>query len=72
MPEDKALQAGIVDARNTALESTTDLLVTVEPLSDTLGDRLTVCPSAGLEFLPREKAKAKLERLVEAAKAAAA
>ncbi|MDQ3783614.1 MAG: hypothetical protein M3360_01800 [Actinomycetota bacterium] len=71
MPKDKVLQAGIVDARNTALEPTADLLASIEPLFNTLGDRLSVGPSAGLEFLPREKAKAKLERLVEAAKAVA-
>jgi len=72
MPKDKALQAGIIDARNTALEPTAGLVATIEPLVDALGDRLSVCPSAGLEFLPREKAKAKLERLAEAAKAVAA
>lgn len=71
LPGDKALQAGIIDARNTALESTAALRAIMEPLSETLGDRLTVGPSSGLEFLPREKAKAKLERLVEAATAVA-
>ncbi|MBA3350293.1 MAG: hypothetical protein H0T12_07025 [Actinobacteria bacterium] len=69
VPEDKALQAGIVDARNTGLEATEDLVAAIEPLAEALGDRLTVGPSAGLEFLPREKAKAKLERLVGAATA---
>lgn len=68
IPDDKALQAGIIDARNTALEPVPVLQATIEPLRDKLGERLTVAPSAGLEFLPREKAKAKLERLVEAAK----
>jgi len=71
LPPDKSLQAGIVDARNTALETTAALKATIEPLSESLGDRLSLGPSAGLEFLPREKAKAKLERLVEAAKAVA-
>ena len=71
LPPDKSLQAGIVDARNTALESTAALQATIEPLSESLRDRLSLGPSAGLEFLPREKAKAKLGRLVEAAKAVA-
>ena len=69
LPVEKKLQAGIVDARNTMLESTDDLARRIEELSSLAGpDCLRVSPSAGLEFLPREKARAKLERLAEAAR----
>ncbi len=69
LPADKKLQAGIADARNTSLESFEQLRERIEDLGRVLDDggRLTVSPSAGLEFLPREKARAKLERLSEAA-----
>jgi 5-methyltetrahydropteroyltriglutamate--homocysteine methyltransferase len=63
------LQAGIVDARNTMLESRADLERVIGELADAVGtDALRVSPSAGLEFLPREKARAKLHRLCEASK----
>lgn len=68
LPAEKKLQAGIVDARNTKLEDAGELAATITRLVDELGsERLRVAPSAGLEFLPREKARAKLERLAEAA-----
>lgn len=67
-PQDKGIQAGIVDARNTKLEERDELVAWIEDLATQLGtERLTVSPSAGLEFLPREKANAKLVRLAEAA-----
>jgi len=68
LPEDKKLQAGIIDARNTKLEDAGELQATIEELAGEVGaDRLSVSPSSGLEFLPREKARAKLHRLCEAA-----
>jgi 5-methyltetrahydropteroyltriglutamate--homocysteine methyltransferase len=67
-PPDKTLQAGIVDARNTKLEDIGALSATIDDLVESVGsDRLLVSPSCGLEFLPREKARAKLHRLCEAA-----
>ena len=69
LPEGKKLQAGIVDARNTMLEPVDVLAQTIDELGSAVGpENLRVSPSAGLEFLPREKARAKLERLSEAAK----
>ena len=69
LPQDKKLQAGVVDGRNTKLEDVTELQQKLEQLADRVGaERLTVAPSSGLEFLPREKAGAKLERLCEAAR----
>jgi 5-methyltetrahydropteroyltriglutamate--homocysteine methyltransferase len=67
-PTDAAIQAGVVDARNTMLEGLDELTKQIAELADHLGDeRLRVSPSAGLEFLPREKARSKLVRLAEAA-----
>ena len=68
-PPEKFIQAGIVDARNTKLESTDELVREIEELASIVGPNcLRVSPSAGLEFLPREKARAKLGRLAEAAR----
>jgi 5-methyltetrahydropteroyltriglutamate--homocysteine methyltransferase len=67
-PEEKKIQAGIVDGRNTMLEDGTELTGTIERLVEQVGaERLSVAPSAGLEFLPREKARAKLHRLADVA-----
>lgn len=69
MPAGVRLQAGVVDARNTMLEDVDELVRTISELADAVGpDNLWVSPSCGLEFLPREKARAKLQRLVEAAR----
>jgi 5-methyltetrahydropteroyltriglutamate--homocysteine methyltransferase len=68
VPSERTIQAGVVDARNTRLELEPELRRDIEALAERLGaDRLRVAPSAGLEFLPREKARAKLARLCEAA-----
>ena len=69
LPSEKKVQAGIVDARNTRLEAEEDLERLIIELGEIAGaECLSVSPSAGLEFLPREKARAKLERLGKAAK----
>ena len=68
LPPEKKLQAGILDARNTKLEGPGQLEGTINQLvAEVSRDRLRLSPSAGLEFLPREKARAKLERLGEIA-----
>lgn len=68
-PSGTKVQVGVVDARNTKLEDTDELVRTLEALAGAVGEsRLLAAPSAGLEFLPREKARAKLHRLAEAAK----
>ena len=69
LPSEKKLQAGIVDARNTKLEDEDGLVREIEELAGIVGEScLRVSPSAGLEFLPREKARAKLQRLAAAAR----
>lgn len=66
---DRRVQAGVVDARNTKLEPLDELLPRLERLAGITGtDTLRLAPSAGLEYLPREKARAKLHRLAEAAR----
>ena len=58
---------GCLDARNTKLESITELHALFDVIGRALPlDRLTVNPNCGLEFLPYEQAAAKLRRLVEA------
>ncbi|HEX2050954.1 MAG TPA: methylcobamide--CoM methyltransferase [Actinomycetota bacterium] len=68
VPDGIRLQAGIVDARNTRLEDAGVLARRIDELAHHVGaDRLYVAPSASLEFLPREKAAAKLALLCDAA-----
>ena len=63
----KELALGCLDARNTKLESPSELHRLFKTVSRRLpADRFYVNPNAGLEFLPHPQAKAKLERLVEA------
>jgi 5-methyltetrahydropteroyltriglutamate--homocysteine methyltransferase len=68
-PSGTKVQAGVVDARNTRLETEDHLLRVIDELTSKVGSaELRVSPSAGLEYLPREKARAKLNRLCEAAR----
>jgi 5-methyltetrahydropteroyltriglutamate--homocysteine methyltransferase len=69
IPPEKKLQAGLVDARNTKLEPEEALIKEITELAELVGARrLRVSPSSGLEYLPREKARAKLSRLSDATK----
>ncbi len=71
LPDGKIVQAGLVDARNTKLEDEDELARDIGDLAERFGaDRLRVAPSSGLEFLPREKARAKLAHLARAARRA--
>jgi len=71
LPDGKKVQVGLVDARNTKLEDLGELAHDIGSLAETFGaDRVRVAPSSGLEFLPREKARAKLARLAQAAQRA--
>lgn len=65
-PFTKKLGLGIVDARNTRLESPDDIAGKIRALGSGIDpDRIHVSPSAGLEFLPREVAQEKLRRLAK-------
>ncbi len=66
----KQLALGCVDARNTKLESVTELHALFNVVSKRIPlDRIYVNPSCGLEFLPYEQAVQKLSRMVEAVQA---
>ena len=70
-PTDKMLGCGIVDARNTRLESVEEIVSAIERVSKSVSlDRLYINPSCGLDFLPRQNARQKLARLVEGTRAA--
>lgn len=67
----RELQAGLLDARNTRVESVDELVKAARRLTEFVSpDRLMISPSAGLEFLPRGVARRKLAALVEGTKAA--
>ncbi|MBI2861426.1 MAG: methylcobamide--CoM methyltransferase [Chloroflexi bacterium] len=70
-PKDRELGFGILDARNVKLEDVDYLVDNIKRASAHVSpERLHVHPAAGLEFLPREWAYAKLERIVEGVKRA--
>jgi 5-methyltetrahydropteroyltriglutamate--homocysteine methyltransferase len=63
---EKKLGLGIVDARNTRLESAEQISEAIKRVSELVpSDRLYVNPSCGLEYLPRETAFEKLKAMVE-------
>ena len=65
-PFSKRLGFGIIDARNTKMESVEQIAERIKEVSDLVPpDRLDVNPSCGLEYLPREVAFEKLKRMVE-------
>jgi methionine synthase II (cobalamin-independent) len=60
----RALALGLVDGRNTKLESAAEMARVVERLLPKIkGGRAYLGPSSGLEYLPRDRAAAKLELL---------
>ena len=66
VPAGRIVQAGIADARNTKIDTVEQLRGTIERLNRHVDpDHLWIAPSCGLEFLPREAARMKLERLAE-------
>ena len=70
-PQGRSLGLGVVDARNTRLESVEELVEAVRRAASAVPpSHLYINPSCGLEFLPRESARQKLARLVEGAKKA--
>lgn len=62
---------GVVDARNTRLESESEVASAVEAAAKALGaDRVWAAPTAGLEYLPHDVATKKLAVLVKGTRAA--
>jgi 5-methyltetrahydropteroyltriglutamate--homocysteine methyltransferase len=67
----KTVVLGVVDARNTRLETASEIAGLIEQaLKLVPPDRLWVAPTTGLEYLPHDIASKKLAVLVEAARAA--
>jgi len=66
---DRPIALGVIDARNTKLDDTRDVAAKVGRIVDGLDAKgvseVHLQPSNGLEFLPRDRAKRKLERLAE-------
>jgi len=70
---EKKLGFGIVDGRNTRLESANEVAAAIERVGEFVpAERLYVNPSCNLEYLPRETAFEKLKRMVEGARKAGA
>lgn len=62
---------GVVDARNTRLESEAEVASAVEAAAKALGpDRVWAAPTTGLEYLPHDVATKKLAVLVQGTRAA--
>ncbi len=67
----KTVVLGVVDARNTRLESPDDVARAIDVAVRSLGpDSVWVAPTTGLEYLPHDVATKKLAVLVEGARAA--
>jgi len=67
----KTLGLGLIDARNTKMESVEQVVEGLRRVQEIVSlDRVRLSPSCGLEFLPREVAQAKLARMVEGARRA--
>lgn len=67
---DKTVVLGVVDARNTAVETPRELADIIErALAQLPHDRVWLAPTTGLEFLPHDVAVRKLSVLVSAAHA---
>ena len=63
----KKLGLGVVDARNSKLETPQQIAERIRSLSGGVSpDKIHVSPSHGLEFLPREVAQEKLRRMAQA------
>lgn len=62
---EKVLGLGLIDGRNTKMETETDIFYPLNMVLSTPGvERCFLNPSCGLEYLPKAKAVAKLENMV--------
>jgi 5-methyltetrahydropteroyltriglutamate--homocysteine methyltransferase len=64
----KVLGLGLIDGRNTKLETPEMLFPVLDQVAGRLGETAYLNPSCGLEFLPRERARAKLEGMARLAR----
>ena len=70
-PPDVPVALGVLDGRNTKLDDVQEVAKVVGRIAEVLGNRgvseIHLQSSCGLEFLPRDRAKRKLERMREVA-----
>ena len=68
-PLAKKLMAGLIDARNTKMETEEEISGMIHHLSEMVPlEKVSFAPSHGLEFLPRSTAREKLSLLAKAVK----
>jgi 5-methyltetrahydropteroyltriglutamate--homocysteine methyltransferase len=71
VPKGRTVALGLVDARNTMLEQSANVAKLAARAAHARSDlEFQITPTASLEYLPADKAEAKVERLVEAARMA--
>ncbi|MGC8634594.1 MAG: hypothetical protein ACP5VP_08015 [Candidatus Limnocylindrales bacterium] len=73
-PGDQGIVCGVADARNTRPDDVAFMVRAAHYAARTGGrglDRVALAPSTGLEYLPRDRARAKIQALGEAARTAA-
>lgn len=69
VPADKEVVFGVVDAREVRLEEASEIAARLERGARYVSpDRMQVSPNCGLEFLPKDDARAKLRSTVEGAR----
>ena len=68
-PENRGLMFGLLDARNTKLETVEELTGKLQRIAEVRSQDCWITTSCGLEFLPYKSAPAKLRRLTEAVRA---
>lgn len=65
---EKPLGLGLIDARNTKMERAEEVVPVVERIAPHIdADKIYLNPTTGVEYLPRERARKKLENTVEIA-----
>jgi 5-methyltetrahydropteroyltriglutamate--homocysteine methyltransferase len=64
----KTLMLGLVDGRNTKIETAEALFPVLDRVLPRLRGPVCLAPSCGLEYLPRDRARAKLENMVALAR----
>jgi 5-methyltetrahydropteroyltriglutamate--homocysteine methyltransferase len=64
----KTLALGLIDGRNTKLETREGVFPILDQVAPRLGETAYLNPSCGLEFLPRDRARGKLETMARLAR----
>lgn len=68
---EKALGLGLIDARNTKMEKEHEIVSVIEKVAPEINsDKIYLNPSCGLEFLPRQRAIEKMNKMVQIAETA--